>query len=329
MEEKNKAEVTGFPEGYLLTVSPSPHVRRKSSIRTLMIEVFVALLPAAGYGVYVFGLRALWHLLISVASCVAFECLFEVILKKPITVGDFSAAVTGLLLGMNLPSAAPLWISVLGAAFAIIIVKQLFGGLGKNFLNPALAARVFLMISFPSEMSTFVSPFSDDAVASATVLSELKAGSVPSTSIGDLFLGNCGGTIGEVSALLLLIGGIYLLVRRVICWQIPVSFIGTVALFYLIFPQGGVGIESVLYGILSGGVMLGAFFMATDYVTSPITGWGRLMFGFGCGLLTCFLRRFSANPEGVSFAILIMNCLVFYIDRLTKPRIFGGGQRAK
>lgn len=323
-------------EASLLTVTPSPHVRRSANVRTIMAEVAIALLPAAAWGVYVFGWRALTLMLISVASSVLFELLFELALKRTVTISDFSAVVTGLLIGMNLPVTVPLWIPVAGSAFAILLVKQIFGGLGKNFLNPAMAARVFLFMSFPAHMSTFTAPFvrfpffgsTSDAVASATILTEIKGGTMPSVSLLDAFLGKTGGTIGEVSSLLLLLGGIYLLIRGIIQWQIPVAYILTTGIMFLIFPQmDGHLLETMLYELLAGGLFIGAFYMATDYVTSPVTKWGRLIFGAGCGLLTFFFRVFGSNTEGVSFAILIMNCLVFYIDRLTMPRIFGGKQK--
>lgn len=310
----------------LLTVTPSPHIKRPTSVRSVMLEVLIALLPASAWGVYAYGWRALVILLISVASCVLFELLTELILKRPITVGDLSAAVTGLLLGMNLPSHTQWWIPIIGAFFAIVVVKQLFGGIGKNFLNPALAGRAFLFLSFSSELSVYSpSVFDTDSVASATVLGQIKAGSVSGVSIPDCFFGRTGGgMIGEISTLLLLLGGIYLLIRGIIQWQIPVTYIASSALLFVLFPAvGGSAVNSMLYELCSGGLMLGALFMATDYVTSPVTKWGRVIFGVGCGLLTFFFRRFTNYPEGVSFAILVMNCFVFYIDRATKPRIFG------
>lgn len=310
----------------LLTVTPSPHIKRNSRVNSVMLEVLIALLPASAWGVYAYGWRALMILLISVASCVVFELLTELILKRPITVGDLSAAVTGLLLGMNLPSHTKWWIPIVGSFFAIVVVKQLFGGIGKNFLNPALAGRVFLFLSFSSQMSVYSpSVFDADAVASATVLGQIKGGAAPNVSILDCFFGRTGGgMIGEISALLLLIGGIYLLIRGIIQWHIPVAYIVTCAVFFFLFPSvEGSAVNSMLYELLSGGLMIGALFMATDYVTSPVTRWGRIIFGVGCGLLTFFFRRFTSYPEGVSFAILVMNCFVFYIDRATKPRIFG------
>ena len=322
----------------LLTVEPSPHIKRRASIRSSMLEVIIALLPACAFGVYIFGWYALGVLLISTASAVFFEFLYQKLMKKRVLIGDCSAALTGLLLGMNLPSTVPLWLPVIGSAFAIIVVKQLFGGLGRNFLNPALAARAFLFVSWPSHMTNWgnavnLFPLGEavDINASATVLSQIKEGVTPSLSILDLFVGNCRGTIGEISAVLLLLGGVYLLVRRIISWHIPVTYIATCAILFFAFPQVAnvTRVDAMLYELLSGGLILGAVFMATDYVTCPITKWGRIIFGIGCGLLTFFFRVFGANAEGASFAILIMNSLVWYIDIGTKPRIFGtkGGRR--
>ena len=325
-----------FNEASLLTVEPSPHIKRRASIRWSMLEVIIALIPACAFGVYAFGWRALIVLLISTGSAVLAEFLYQLLMKKPIMVKDCSAALTGLLLGMNLPVSVPLWIPVVGSAFAIIIVKQLFGGIGRNFLNPALAARVFLFVSWPAHMGKYTGFGTDvnlfanvDIEASATVLANIKEGTTPTVSVLDLFLGNCDGTIGEISALLLIIGGIYLLIRGIINWRIPVTYLGTCAILFFAFPQvAGVSrLDAMLIELLSGGLMLGAIFMATDYVTCPITKWGRVIFGIGCGLLTFFFRVFGANAEGVSFAILIMNSLVWYIDFATKPRIFGGGKR--
>lgn len=325
MDQKQTQTV---PTESLLTVSPSPHIHRRGlSTASLMKDVFIALLPAAIWGCYVFGWRAAVILLISVVSSVAFEALTELLLRRTVTISDCSAAVTGLLLGMNLPSSVPFYIPVLGSAFAIIVVKQLFGGIGKNVMNPALAARVFLMLSFTDKMTTFYAPF--DAVASATPLASLKTGSL-SVSLADLFFGKTGGCIGEVSALLLLAGGIYLLVRKVIRWQIPVAFLGTVALLTFLFPRGDMGrLDFMLASLLSGGLLLGAIFMATDYVTSPVTPWGRVIFGVGCGALVVFLRYFSGMNGGVSYAILIMNALVWYLDQATIPRVYGKPRREK
>lgn len=324
-QEKSTAS-ENFYDG-LLAVTPSPHIKHTDTTARVMGDVLIALMPAFIWGIIVFGLNAALMPLIAVAASVFFEFIVQKLLHKPVTVGDLSAAVTGLLLGMNLPACDSYFLPVVGAAFAIVVVKQLFGGIGKNFVNPALAARVFLFLSWPDKMAAFPAPFDrtvSDAVASAT---PRAAGTA---ELIDLFLGKCGGSIGEVSALLLLVGGAYLLIRRVITWHIPVAYLGTVALITFVFPQGGFfDARFMLFELLSGGLVLGAFFMATDYVTSPVTGKGRLIFGAGCGLLTVFFRYFGAYPEGVSFAILVMNCLVFYIDKLTKPRVFGGARHGK
>ncbi len=328
--ETKKATAPG-----MLVVTPAPHLRHRDSTTTIMLEVIFALLPALLWGTYVFGLRALLVCIICAGSCYLAEYATQRILRRPITLNDCSALVTGLLLGMNLPATAPAWLAIVGSVFAIVIVKQLFGGLGHNIFNPALAARVFLSLAWPSYMTNFTAPYdrllfsSADAVASATPLASLKHGAPPDASLLDMFLGNIGGTIGEVSALFLLLGGIYLLVRKIITWHIPVAYIGTVALLTFLFPQVGgmAGWEFMLYEVLAGGLVIGAFFMATDYVTSPSTKWGRLIFGAGAGLLVVFIRYFGGYPEGVSFSILVMNSLVWYIERATKPRVFGGAKR--
>ncbi len=323
-------------EKYTPIISPAPHIRTADTTRSVMFDVVIALLPAFLWGVYVFGSRALLLGVISIASSVLFEALIQLALRRPVTIGDLSAVVTGLLLAMNLSSAVPLWMPVVGAFFAIVVVKQLFGGIGKNIVNPALAARVFLF-AWPSEMGTFtafgtkLSAFSSvDAVAAATPLASLKEGVLPDVKMIDLFLGNVGGCIGEVSSLLLIAGGIYLLVRRVITWHIPVAYLGTVALITLLFPQTTSGVfDFMLCELFSGGLMLGALFMATDYATSPVTASGRVIFGIGCGLITVFIRYFGGYLEGVSFSILIMNLLVWYLDRYTMPVRFGGLKREK
>lgn len=325
----------------LLTVSASPHIKAPENTRTVMIDVLIALLPALIWSVYVFSWRALTVTLISVFSCIIFEFLFEKLMKKPVTVLDFSAAVTGLLLAFSIPASVPLWLPVMGAFFAIVIVKQLFGGIGKNVVNPAIAARIFLFIAWPARLTDFaapivtkLSPFTvscGDVTASATVLKSLKAGEASNVSLFDMFLGNMGGTIGEVSSVLLILGGLYLLMRRVITWHIPVSFIGTVAVLTFVFPKvdSVQAYEFMLSEILSGGIILAAFFMATDYVTSPVTKTGRLIFGFGCGAITVFIRYFGGFPEGVSFAVMIMNLLVWYIDKFTRPKPFGAVKQPK
>lgn len=312
----------------LLTVSPSPHERRHTTTASVMKDVLIALLPATIWGVYQFGIRAALIVLISVASAVLFEMLTQIVLHRTVTIADCSAAVTGLLLALNLSPAVPLYVPAVGAAFAIIVVKQLFGGIGKNVMNPALAARVFLMLAWTTDMTVFPAAgdrvsLGVDAVASATPLVALKGGEV-SVDLFDLFLGRVGGCIGEISVLMLLIGGAYLLIRRVISWHVPVAFLGTVALITFLFPLGGADrLEFMVASLCSGGVVLGAFFMATDYVTCPVTSLGRIIFGVGCGAIAVFLRYFSGYNEGVSFAILIMNAFVWYLDMATKPRVFG------
>ena len=331
---------SGIEVPALLTVSPSPHIKHPDTTRTVMIDVLLALLPASVWGAYIFGLRVLMVIAVCVASAVLAEALTQLLLRRPVTVSDCSAAVTGLLLALNLPAAVPLWMCAIGSAFAIIVVKQLFGGIGKNFVNPALAARVFLF-AWPSEMSFFTAPeerlglfaFSltpetVDVVATATPLASLKQGMLPEASLIDLIFGNIGGCIGEVSAILLIAGFVYLLLRRVITWHIPVAYIGTVALLTFLFPQGNVGLDFMFAQICSGGLLLGAIYMATDYTTSPVTAAGRIIYGVGCGLLTVFIRYFGGYPEGVSFSILIMNTLVWYLDRYTRPKRFGGGKHA-
>lgn len=311
-----------------LTVTASPHEKTRTHVPHLMRDVLIALLPSCLFGIVWFGLRAALLCVISVLTCIAAEWAYEKLLHRPITVQDGSAAVTGLLLAMNLPYTMPIPMLLLADLFAIIIVKQLFGGLGKNIVNPALAARVFLFMSFPGAMATFPSradfstPYAD-AVASATPLSLLKGGEIGEYTIQELFFGTVGGCIGEVSALLLLAGGLYLLCRRVITWHIPVSYLGTVALLSFAFPRVDGRLDSMLLELCAGGVMLAAFFMATDYVTSPVTRGGRLVYGVICGAITVMIRYFGAYAEGASFAILIGNLLVYYIDRFTKPIPFG------
>lgn len=304
-----------------------------------MLSVIIALLPATVWGIYVFGMRALVTVLISVVSSVLFEALYQFFMNLPITVKDGSAAVTGLLLALCLPVSAPHWIAVAGSFFAIIVVKQLFGGIGKNVVNPAIAARVFLFLAWPEQMSVFTAPNNklplfknvilSDAVASATPLAELKNGSTPTAEITDVLFGRVGGSIGEVSAIMLLIGGLYLIYRKTIRWHIPVSFIGTVAFLAFMFPQTHDTFAFLAYEVLSGGLLLGAIFMATDYVTSPVTNKGRVIYGIGCGVITVVIRYFGQYPEGVSFAIMIMNLFVWYIDMYTRPSKFGGVEKKK
>lgn len=335
-QAETSAHVKKISMPEFLTVSPSPHLRNPENISSIMLDVIIALIPAMFWGVYVFGWRALLLCVLSVGCSVGFEAATEMLLHRNVTIGDLSAVVTGLLLCMNLPVSVPLWIPVVGAFFAIVVVKQLFGGIGKNFMNPALAARVFLFSSWAGYMSRFpqagqkvndlaVVLGEADIVAGATPLASLKNGSLPDTNLFDSIIGNTGGCIGEVSSLLLIAGGVYLLIRRVITWHTPVAYIGTVALLTYLFPRtGGVAVDFMLAEIFAGGLMLGAIFMATDYATSPVTKNGRLLYGVGCGLITVLIRYFGSYPEGVSFAILVMNLLVFYIDKLTVPRRFGG-----
>ncbi len=309
----------------LYALSASPHVKHSSTIQSVMRDVLIALTPALVWAIIAFGISSLFLTLLSVALCVLFEAGYQFIMKKPITVSDLSAAVTGVLLAFNVPSTCAWWVFIPGAFFAIVIVKQLFGGIGKNVFNPALSARIFMFISWPAELSSFKEPMSD-AISSATPLASVKAGA-DGASVLDAFLGLIPGCMGEVSAVAIIIGFIYLLVRKVITWHIPVSFIGTVALLAFLFPQTGARLDYTALAICSGGVMLGAVFMATDYTTSPVTKWGRVIYGIGCGLLTVMIRYFGSYPEGVSFAIMIMNSLVWYIDRVTAPRRFGAERR--
>jgi electron transport complex protein RnfD len=297
-----------------------------------MRDVIIAMIPAMIVGIYNFGARAAMLILVSVVSCVVFEALYQKLVKKEVRVGDLSAVVTGILLAFNLSVAATWWMAVIGSFFAIVVVKQLFGGIGKNFVNPALAGRAFL-VSWVSIMTQFVKPgFSPsvfgnfDVETSATPLFYLKdvaKNGMPDVSIMDMFLGNIGGCIGEVSALMLILGGIYLIMRKVITPTIPLCYIGTVAVFASIFPRTGNSVESLLMEVLSGGLLLGAIFMATDYATSPVTPKGQVIFGIGCGLLTIFIRYFGGYPEGVSYSILLMNLFVWLIDKYTSPKKFG------
>ena len=304
-----------------LTLSVSPHIHKKISTSRIMLDVILALLPATVAGVVLFGFRALLVVGVTVAASVGFELLFNLLAKREQTVGDLSAVVTGLLLALNLPANIPLWQCVVGALFAIVVVKCLFGGLGCNVVNPAITARVFMLVAFGS-MAKAAFPAGVDAASGATPLASEKA-----TDLLDLFLGNHGGAIGETCALALLVGFAYLLIRRVITWQIPVAFVGTV--FLASFFMEGMDPMAALAAILSGGLFIGAFFMATDYVTSPATPWGKIIFGVGAGLITFLIRYFGMYPEGVSFAILFMNILTPYISSWTKHRVFGvGGKHA-
>ena len=310
--------------GKLFNVSSSPHVRSKHTTQGLMLDVAIAMLPASIYGVWQFGMHALVVLIATVLSCVISEYVFEKLMKKPITVSDGSALVTGMILGLNMPPQIPVWMPCLGGVFAIIVVKQLYGGLGQNFMNPALAARCFLLISFAGKMTTFSMPHSD-AVASATPMAMLKAGE--QVDVAAMFTGNIPGTIGEVSVIALLIGAAYLVFRKVISLRIPLTYIATVAVFAAIYS--GFDMTYVAAHICGGGLIFGAFFMATDYVTSPITPKGQYVFGVCLGLLTALFRIFGGSAEGVSYAIIFCNILVPLIEKYTLPTAFGkkGGKK--
>ncbi len=311
-------------------VSGTPHVRSKESIQSIMRDVIIALVPATAAGIFYFGIPALILIIAAIASAVFFEWLYQKITKKPITISDLSAVVTGLLLAMNLPAAAPIWVAIVGSAFAIIIGKQLFGGLGQNFINPALAGRAFLLASYPTEMTTWTAPvgFSGaDAVAVATPLAEMKTGALPTASVMELAMGNVGGCIGETCAIALILGGVYLIVKHVISWKIPVIYIATVLVLTTLIGRHGVRMP--IHELFAGGLMLGAFFMATDYASSPVTPKGQVIFAVGCGLITTLIRIFGGYPEGVSYSILIMNCCVPLIERFTEPTIFGALPKVK
>jgi electron transport complex protein RnfD len=336
-----------------LTVTASPHIRSVGSVKHVMWAVVIAMLPAFAGSVWFFGWRALMLVGLSVASAVGFDALTQRIFGRKVTISDGSAVITGILLAFNLPPGVPWWIPVVGSAFAVIVVKQFFGGLGHNFVNPALAARAFLVVSWPGHMtSMWLAPRGStisglDAVTSATPMAVLKnaseivgpagdaAGLLAQAQswpvIGKLFMGNVGGCLGETSALLLLVGGLFLILfHGIIDWRIPVGYIGTVLVLTLILPGPKHDLlPYLLYHVLGGGLMLGAFFMATDYVTSPITGKGRWIFAVGCGVLTVVIRLWGGYPEGVSYSILLMNVATPLIDRFTRPRLFGRVKKAK
>lgn len=303
----------------LLTVTSSPHITSKATTQRIMLDVIIALMPAFIASIIIFGVNAAILTLTCVASCVLAEYLSRKVMKRNNTISDLSAVVTGILLAFNLPVTMPLWMAVVGSVVAIVIVKQMFGGIGKNIANPALVARIVLLVSFPLYMNSFGAPLlGADAVSSATPLGIIKAGSVPDVSLMNMFLGVHTGSLGETCTVALLIGGLYLVIRRVISPIIPVVYIGTVAVCYLI-----TGVNP-LYYLMAGGLMLGSIFMATDYSTSPFTNWGKVIFAVGCGLITFLIRSFAALPEGVSYSIVIMNLLVAFIDKATMPKPFGG-----
>ena len=304
-----------------LAVSSSPHLRDShASTRRIMQDVCIALAPAGIAGIVLYGMNAAMLIAVSVITAVLAEWAFQKLTKQKTTVGDWSAVVTGLLLAYNLPADAPLWIAAVGSIIAIVLVKQLFGGIGANFMNPALAARAILFVSWTGIMAKYPVTQYMDVASSATPLNILaKEGGMASLNLWDLFIGNCGGVLGETCALGIILGGLYLLARKVIDWRIPVTFIATVFVCYLIKD----GAEMALYQVLAGGLMLGAFFMATDYATSPITNTGKIIMGVGCGLLLFVIRAFASYPEGCSFAILFMNVCTPMIDKFTMPKPFG------
>ena len=321
---------------YELTISSSPHVHSPVTTKTIMRDVLIGLAPALIGSVYFFGLRALLVTLVSVVSCVFFEWGWNKVMKKHDKTYDLSACVTGVLLAFVCPPTIEYWMIVLGAAFAILLVKMLFGGIGKNVVNPALAGRAF-MFSWPVAMSTWIRvgwenqadifASSADAITAATPLANMHQGLMPDASLWDCFIGNIGGCIGETSVVLLVIGGLYLMIRKVISWHIPLTYIGTVAILSLLFPMGNDPFQWCAYQLCTGGLMLGAFFMATDYVTSPLTKLGKIVYGCGCGALTVLIRYFGGYNEGVSYAILVMNCFVVLLDRIGRPTKFGAPKK--
>ena len=301
-----------------LTVSVSPHLHTGVTTQVIMRDVLIALLPAVVASVVFFGLRALLVEVLCVAVCVLCEWAFEKICKRPVTVSDLSAAVTGLLLALNLPVGIPLWQAAFGSFVAIVMIKQLFGGIGYNFANPAITARIIMLVAFSGTMTSWAVPNLVDAVSSSTPLAILKAGEGELPSLVEMFLGARGGSMGETSCLALLIGGIYLIARKVITWHTPVAFIGTVVVLSLLLGQ------NALYQMMAGGLFIGAFFMATDYTTSPPTPAGKAIFGIGCGIITVAIRVWGNYPEGVSFSILLMNILNPFICKWTQPKPLGG-----
>lgn len=306
-----------------LTVDSSPHIRGNFRTNRIMMDVVLALLPALAVGTWHFGIQALVISMICIASAVAAEWLYSVVTKTRNTIVDGSAVVTGLLLAMTLPHTVPYWQAMLGSVFAILVIKCLCGGLGQNIFNPALAARAFLLLIYPVGLTRYVDA---DGVTAATPLHHMVMPALPEERLIDMFLGRCPGSIGEISALALLLGGGYLVYRRVISLRIPAAYLGSVAVLTLTFSKTGNPVSWMLYSILSGGVMLGAIFMATDYATSPATPVGQVIYGIGCGVLTVVFRYYGLFPEGVTYAILIMNAFVWFIDRHTAMRRFGTGK---
>ena len=324
-----------------LIASSSPHIRSNENTRSIMLDVIIAMLPALVWAIYNFGFKALISVAVSVVACLFWEWLYRKLLKKPQAIGDLSAVVTGMLLAFVCPPELPWWALIIGAFFSIVVVKQLYGGIGCNFLNPALAGRAILLASYATAMTTWSLPSSKkalaDVISTATPLQIMKEGTAEkftelttNYTVGDMFIGRIGGSLGEVSALALLLGGAWLLIRKVISWHTPVAFIGTVAILTLISAPAGIdNVQYMLYNVFGGGLMLGAFFMATDYATSPVTKPGQLIFGIGCGLIPCFIRRFGSYPEGVCYSILIMNCTTWLLDKYIRPTIYGAVKKEK
>ena len=319
-----------------LIATSNPHIRAAETTRSIMLDVIIAMVPALIWAVVCFGVKALTLTAVSVLGCVFFEWGYRKLMKKPQSVGDLSAVVTGMLLAFVCPVTTPYWMIIIGGFFSIIVVKQLFGGIGKNFVNPALAGRAFLLGSYAGVMTTWIDATQNkaplmgstaDIVTAATPLAYMKTGNMAGLtetySVMDMFLGKTGGSLGEISAAMLILGGLYLIWRKVINWQTPVAYIATVAVLSFLFPKAGSSLEWMLYSVFGGGLMVGAFFMATDYATSPVTKKGQLIFGIGCGLFTVLIRYFGSYNEGVCYSIMVMNLCVALIDKYTKPTRFG------
>ena len=319
-----------------LIATSNPHIRSNETTRSIMLDVIIAMLPALAFAIFNFGLRALTLTAVSVVACIFWEWLYRKLMKKPQSIGDLSCVVTGMLLAFVCPVHMPYCMIIIGDFFAIVVVKQLFGGIGKNFLNPALAGRAVLLASYAGTMTSWVDPAAGkaaiigsnaDVVTTATPLAIMKTGDfaelMATYGVDKMFIGQIPGSLGEVSAVALLIGGAYLIWRKVINWQTPVAYIATVAVLTFLFPKQGTGLEWMLYSVFGGGLFLGAFFMATDYATSPVTKKGQLIFGIGCGLFTVLIRYFGSYNEGVCYSIMVMNLLVALIDKYTKPTRFG------
>ena len=319
-----------------LIATSNPHIRSNETTRSIMLDVIIAMLPALVWAVIWFGVKALTLTAVSVIGCMFWEWLYRKLMKKPQSVGDLSAVVTGMLLAFVCPVTTPYWMIIIGGFFSIVVVKQLFGGIGKNFVNPALAGRAFLLGSYAGVMTTWIDATQNkaplmgstaDIVTAATPLAYMKTGNMAGLtetySVMDMFLGKTGGSLGEISAAMLILGGLYLIWRKVINWQTPVAYIATVAVLTFLFPKAGSGMDWMLYSVFGGGLFLGAFFMATDYATSPVTKKGQLIFGIGCGLFTVLIRYFGSYNEGVCYSIMVMNLCVALIDKYTKPTRFG------